>query len=444
MQLLTVGVDYANAPFGIRERLALHGPALDATLARLTTRVSEGFVLSTCNRTEAYALVAHAESGARALAEVLAECGAMSTEELLPSLRVHAHRSAVLHLFGVACGIHSMVPGEDQILAQLKDALEHAAAAGTLGAGMHRLGTAALAVGKRVRSETGISRHALSVVSVALREAGAQLGPLSERHVLVVGAGRTAELALKHLAHGRAARCTIVNRGEARAATLSARYGVDVVAWDGLERVMTVSANLVLGCTSAPGFVIDAAMVARAQQARNGAPLVLMDLAMPRDVDPRAADVDGVTLWDIQRLESICRANRALRAREIEHAETIIAEHADRYVAWWTAREVVPTITSLLAHAAEIRDAEVERTLARLPGLSAREQMLVRTLAARVINKLLRDPVAVLKEHPDGATMASGVATLFALPARSADDVRVRPHRDVELLAGMRAVPGDP
>lgn len=414
MQLVSVGANYTSAPLAIRERLALHGQALDAALARLKTGVGEGFVLSTCNRTEVYALVGHADSGTRLLTALLAECAALSVEELAPALCVHTHEAAVRHLFGVAGGVHSMVPGEDQILAQLKAAVERGAAAGTLGASMHRLGAAALGVGKRVRAETVISRHSLSIVSVALKEAGARLGALTGRRVLVVGAGHTAELALKHLAGGRAASCTVVNRGAARATELGERYGVRVARWEALEPAMA-AADLVLGCTSAPGFVIDRAAVGRVQHARGGAPLVLMDLAIPRDIDPAAAEVDGVTLWDIARLEAVCQANRALRTREIGHAEAIIAEHTERYMAWWSAREVAPTITALLARATEIRDAEVERTLARLPNLSAREQLLVRTLAARVLNKLLRTPLTVLKEHPEAGNMATELQQLFGL-----------------------------
>ncbi|MEO7966120.1 MAG: glutamyl-tRNA reductase, partial [Gemmatimonadaceae bacterium] len=197
----------------------MHASALDDALTRLRTRVGEGFVLSTCHRTEVYAVVGHAESGARLLSDFLAECGGMDAAELAPHVLVRAHDDAVAHLFGVASGIHSMVTGEDQILAQLKAALARARLMRTLGPTLHRLGAAALAVGKRVRTDTAINRHALSVVSVALDDSVACLKSLAGRRVVVIGAGHTAELVLKHLSHlrgGGRARCIVVNRGITR------------------------------------------------------------------------------------------------------------------------------------------------------------------------------------------------------------------------------------
>ncbi|MGI8496930.1 MAG: glutamyl-tRNA reductase [Gemmatimonadaceae bacterium] len=416
MQLLAAGVNHTSAPLPIRERLLLAGQPLDRALSRLATRVQEGFILSTCNRTEVYALVGHADSGARALADLLAECGSVPTDHIMPFLQTRAHDAAVRHVFGVAGGILSMVTGEDQILAQLKEAIERAQTAGTLGPATHRLAHAALGVGKRVRSDTAIGRHSLSIVSVALRETVAALGSLAGRHVLVVGAGHTAELAVKHSLFAEPARCTVVNRDDGRARALARRHGVDVLTWDMLESAI-VEADLVLSCTSAPGFVLERGMIERVQRARDSARLSLVDLAMPRDIDPEAGRVPGVTLTDIDHLEAICLENRQRRVAEIEHAEQIIELHVERLMGWWSARQVAPTITALVARATAIRDAEVDRALARLPNLSAREQLLVRTLGARLINKLIHRPMTVLKTHSEAANMASVLQLLFELPS---------------------------
>ena len=416
MQLLATGVNHTSAPLGIRERSLLAGEALDRALVLLAKRVPEGFILSTCNRTEVYALVGHAESGGRALSALLAECSGLGLEEIEPFLQTRAHDAAVRHVFGVAGGVMSMVTGEDQILAQLKESIERAEGVGTLGPATHRLAQAALGVGKRVRSETAIARHSLSVVSIALQQAADALGSLAGRRVVVIGAGRTAELAVKYLLGGALARCTVVNRGEARAKALAARHDVDVAPWDALERTMG-HADLVLSCTGAPGFILERSAVERVQSARGGAPLSLVDLAVPRDIDPGVRAIPGVTLTDIDHLDAICRGNRQRRAAEIEHAEAIIERHVQRFMGWWSARQVAPTITALVARATAIRDAEVERALARLPNLSVREQMLVRTLAARVVNKLMHGPLTVLKSHSEGGNMASALQTLFELPS---------------------------
>jgi glutamyl-tRNA reductase len=412
VQLLSVGLNFQTAPLALRERIAVSGPSLENAISRLRARVTEGFILSTCNRTEFYALVGHAESGADILQTLLCEIGQVSKAELTPYIYQKAHEEAVKHLFLVAAGVQSMVPGEDQILAQLKEALDLADKSGALGPIMHRLGASALSVGKRVRSETEISRHALSVVSVALQLAAEQLGTLEGRQVAVIGAGHTAELALKHLSKAGPAAVTVVNRTAEHAVDLAARHGAQVAPWTSLEQTVA-AADLVLSCTSASASVLSAGLVSRAVAGREN--VVLFDLAVPRDIEPAAADLPGVTLWDIDSLQEICSENRQRRTDEIARAEALADTDVQRFMSWWSARQVAPTITALLAQAEAIREAELERTLTRLSFASEREEEIVRALVGRVMNKLLHRPITLLKQDPEGANMAHVVRHLFGL-----------------------------
>jgi glutamyl-tRNA reductase len=413
VQLLSLGLNFQSAPLELRERIAFSGPVLDSAIVGLQGRVSECFILSTCNRTELYALVGHAETGAELLRNVLCEKGAVSPEELAPHLYIRSHEEAVKHLFLVASGVQSMVPGEDQILAQLKDALERANALGALGPIMHRLGSSALAVGKRVRSETGISRHSLSVVSVALQLASERLGPLTGKRVVVVGAGQTAELALKHLSN-TAGTVTVVNRTADRGAALAQQYGAVTAPREQLAQRMA-DADLVLSCTSAPTHVINRSDVADAMAIRQNAPLLLFDLAVPRDIEASAGTLPDVTLWDIDHLQGICAENRKRRTSEIQRVEELVDADVEKFMAWWRARQVTPTIQALLAQAETIQEVEISRMINRLSLQTEREKELIRTLVSRVVNKLLHRPVTLLKEDPEGANMAQVVQHLFGL-----------------------------
>lgn len=422
MQLLAVGLNHHTAPLALRERIAVTSDGFAAALAALHSKVTEGFILSTCNRTEYYGVVGHTETGAAVLLEVLLAGSGLTADELGPHLEIHAHEDAVTHLFRVAAGIESMVPGEDQILAQIKSALEAASRAGVLGPTTHRLGASALAAGKRVRTETGISRHSLSVVSVALQLASEELGSIADRRVVIVGAGSTAELALKQLSGRGAAAVTITNRTASRAAALAASYGAAAVAWESLSDIVA-DADLVISCTSAPETVIDVDMLTRRGDA-SSEPVVVFDLAVPRDVSPAAADLAGVMLWDIDGLQAICDDNRRRRSAELSSAEAIAESESARFMTWWSARQLAPTISALVGHAENIRDAELERLLARLPDLTEREEQLLRAFAGRVVSKLLHHPLRVLKEDPEGANMAQTVRALFGLlpPRESATE----------------------
>jgi glutamyl-tRNA reductase len=416
MQIVVVGLNHVTSAVALRERFAFPAESLPAALARLGHSVDEGFVLSTCNRTEVYAFAGHAESGVRHVTAFLSDVGGVSPIELGASTYSYAHDAAVRHLFRVAAGLDSMVIGEDQIVMQMKQALDAARAAGTLGSILERLGSSALAAGKRVRSATGIGRSRVSVVSIAVQAADEALGTLRDRRVALVGAGRTGAVAAQHLT-AAGAHVTIVARHAGRGRALAGETGASAVPWSGLREALA-AADVVISCTSAPQIVIDEATLAAAVRDRGPRePLLCFDLAVPRDIDPAAAAMPGVVLRDMDALARIASASRVQRSAALDAAEQIVEQRVEQFMEWWRGREVVPAIAQLRSRAEEIRDAELERALARLPELTDRGKVVVRGLAARIVNKLLHQPVTTLKNDPEGANMAQIVQYLFGLGA---------------------------
>jgi glutamyl-tRNA reductase len=412
VQLVITGVHQRTAPVAVRERLAFSIASTPDALNALRAYASEGFILSTCNRVEVYGLVGH-DTGDRVLRQFLAEWHHLAPEELMPHAYTFTGADAVRHAFRLAAGLDSMVLGEEQILAQLKAALARAQAAGTAGQLISRLLQSALAAGKLVRTRTGIARNPVSVVSVALDMARDALGGLAERHVLVIGAGRMAELALKHLRSAAPRSVAIVNRTIAHSQALAAAYGAQVWPFEHLVEALH-RADVAISCTAAPDIILSADAIARALDGRDTG-LLLLDLAVPRDIDRQAAAIPGVRLIDVDDLQAVCAANRAARASEVAAAEALVESEVARFMEWWATQEVVPTIRALRERAEAIRVAELERTLAKLPDLSPREQQAIQALSAAIVNKLLHQPIASLKDPTTGSQLAQVVQQLFQL-----------------------------
>jgi glutamyl-tRNA reductase len=412
MQIVLAGVHQRTAPIELRERLARVASDLPAALARLGEVVGEGFIISTCNRLELCARV-HAPEEEAALHRLLVEWYGFEPGELLRHIySLHDH-AAVRHLYRVAAGLDSMVMGEVQIMAQLKAAMSAAHEAGMLGPVLHRLLQGALSAGKRARTDTGIARTPVSVVSVALGLAREVLGSLGGARVTILGAGRMAELALKHLHGDRTTQTQVIGRTHARAAALAESYGVGALPPTELETALRAS-DLVLCCTSSPEVVLGAELVGRATAGRK-MPLLLIDLAVPRDVDPQVAALPGVQLFDVDDLRAACAANHEARGAEVEQAEALLDAEAERFARWCAAQRVVPTIRALRDRAEMIRAAELRRTLARLPELPAREQEAIQALSAAIVNKLLHEPITALKDPHVGGDLADAVQQLFHL-----------------------------
>jgi glutamyl-tRNA reductase len=411
-QLVIIGTHQRICPVAVRERLAF-GPAnIQPALQALRAYADEGFIISTCNRVEIGGLVSDGD-GEQALMRFLTDSHHLSAEELAPHLYIHTGAEAVKHLFRLASGLDSMVLGEDQIQVQIKASLAEARAAGMAGQLISRLLESALAVGKLVRTQTGIARSHLSVVSVALDIARDALGDLAERRVLIVGAGRMAELALKHLRGATSDALGIANRTYERAQELASAYGATAYPFEQLEEAIA-AADVVVSCTAAPELVISAEMLARARAGRE-TPQVLLDLAVPRDIDPEVAQLPGVRLVGVDDMRAICEANRAARTAEVARAEDLVAAEVARFMDWLAMQQVVPTIRALRERAETIRATELQRTLAKLPDLSPREQEAIGALSMAIVNKLLHQPIATLKDLESNGQMAQAVKQLFQL-----------------------------
>jgi glutamyl-tRNA reductase len=411
-QLVIIGTHQRICPIAMRERLAFDAANIQPALRMLRDYADEGFIVSTCNRVEVGGLVA-GHGCEQELLRFLGDCHRVAIEELAPHLYIYTGAEAVRHLFRLAAGLDSMVLGEDQIQVQLKSALAEARAAGAAGPLVDRLLQSALAAGKLVRSQTGIARSHLSIVSVALDLARQTSGGLAGRRVLVLGAGRMAELALKHLRDDAPEAIVIVNRTFERAQALADAYSVTAQPSEQLAQAIR-EADVVLSCTAASEIVIGAELVAQARAGRR-APLLLLDLAVPRDVDPAVAELPGVRLSGVDDLRTICEANRAARATEIASAEELVGAEVAKFVEWWATQEVVPTIRALRERAEAIRTAELQRTLSKLPDLSPREQAAIGALSAAIVNKLLHQPIARLKDPEAGGQLAQVIQHLFQL-----------------------------
>ncbi|HSJ64825.1 MAG TPA: glutamyl-tRNA reductase [Gemmatimonadaceae bacterium] len=412
MQIVVTGVNHGTAPLGVRERLSIPEEHLGGALRDLHGAVGDCFVLSTCNRVELYALCGHETTGAETLRRWLGARGGLSTTQVASYGYTHGHDAAAQHAFRVASGLDSMIVGEDQILGQVRRALAIAREAGTLGPVLDRLGSSALACGKRVRTCTELGHAAPSVVSVAVEAAAAARGTLDGARILVVGSGETASLALRQLRSMASAKVTVVGRTGESAAALALAHDVAAAPWDAL-RVLAGDADVILGCTASARPVLTSADVRSTR--RPGASLVCVDLGVPRDMEPAIGAIPGVTLIDVDRLEGAAGTLRSARHPQIAAAEELVADEVERFMTWWRDRSVAPAIARLHQHALHIREAELDRALARLAHLSERDREIVRTLAERVTSKLLHDPTIALKRDPEGANMALMLDRMFRL-----------------------------
>jgi glutamyl-tRNA reductase len=419
LNLVLVGTNHRSAPLGVRERLAAHDHGRDLVDHVLAAEpVAEAVGLATCNRCELYLVGADPEALRDAAVERLAELSGHDRERLEPMLYVQGGADAAAHLFSVAAGLDSLVPGEAQILAQIRDAYASAFAWGSTGPVSNRLFHVALEAGKRVRHETAIGAGGASVASVAAEVASERLGGIEGASVLVVGAGRVAELVAANLTARGAGRLIVANRDPDRAAALAARFGGTAIAWDGLPQAAD-EADVVVSSTAAPGHVITAAGLTP------GRTRLLIDLAVPRDVDPAAAALDGTTVVDLDGLEAAVRRTLELRLGESGRARAIVAEQAAEFRDWMAALRVVPAITSLRDHAERIRAEELRRMEQRWETLSPADRQRLDAMTRTMVNKLLHEPTVRLKQlaaADRSGPYADAVTELFGLTAPAAPE----------------------
>ena len=421
MSVLVVGLSHRTAPVSLLEQAALSNEATAKLLADLVAseHAVEAVVLSTCNRVEVYADVDKFHAGVAETSELLARHAGVPLDGLTPHLYVQYEDRAVAHLFSVVCGLDSMVVGESQIVGQVKRALRLAQEGGTTGRVLNELIQQALRVGKRARTDTGIDRAGRSLVSAGLDEAARILGPLSGHDVLVVGAGSMSALAATVVGQRGAASVTVANRTLAHAERVAAAVGGRAAPLTDLTDLLAAS-DLVVSCTGAVGNVLHADLVAGAQRQRSGRPLLLLDLALPRDVDPAARAIPGVTLVDLETLATVLAEHE--HGADVEATRAIVAEEVAAFLGWQRAASVAPTVVALRGMADEVVRAELVRLAGRLPDLDPRQRAEIELAVRRVVDKVLHAPtvrVKQLAEEPGGQAYADALNKLFGLDARA-------------------------
>lgn len=411
MHVSLVGISHKDAPVAVREHLAFSEEQLPEVLRRLAEQYPGAVALSTCNRTEIYLASPRGIGDARPVVALLGDVKGEAQLEGLPFATL-AGRDAARHLFRVAAGIDSMVVGESEILGQVRGAFAAATAAGTNAPALSRLFHAAIRVGRKARAETAIGRGAISLSSTAVALAREVFGDLAGRPALVVGSGAAGRLAARALAVAGAT-VTVTSRNTDHAANLAAEIEGAVVPFERLEDAIAES-DIILTSTAAPGVVLGRELVERATSRRIARPLVMIDIAVPRDIAPDVATLPGVRLFDIDDLHGIAAANASLRRSEVKRVEVMVDAEADRYAEWLRALVVVPTVASLRARAERTRRTELERTLART-SMSDEDRRRVDAMTAALVKKLLHDPIARLKTPGDGGAYVESVRALFAL-----------------------------
>jgi glutamyl-tRNA reductase len=420
MRLVLVGTSHQRAPVELRELLAYDADVRREALGRLAGDGSEAVVLSTCNRTEVYAVSAEPAQVEERIYGELSSLSGLSHSELAPALYTVTDEAAAVHLFRVAAGLDSMVPGEAQILGQVREAYEAAREAETTGSMLHRLFRQALRVGKRVRTETAIGENPASVSSAAAELAERVFEGLEGRRILLIGAGKTADLTAANLISRGVGEIVVANRSPERAEALARRFGGRAVGLDTVEEELA-HADVVVASTGSQGLVVSGEQVARAMRARRGRPVFFIDIAVPRDLDPAINDLEGCYLYDIDDLERVVAESVAGRREEAVRAEAIVCEEADSFRAWQLSLDVVPAIASLRARAESIRREELDRVEGRLASLSPSQRRTVEALTSQIVAKLLHQPTVRMKEAAaaaDGGPYADAVRHLFGLEER--------------------------
>jgi len=440
MSLLVVGISHRSAPVSLLERVTVgigDGTGLVADL-RQVPAVEEAVVLATCNRVEVYAEADGFHAGLKAVSQTLAVLSGIPLEELSKHLYVHAGSRAVRHLFDVACGLDSMVIGESQILGQLRRA--YAASSHGAGRTLHELFQKALKVGKRAHAETLLDEAGQSLVSVGLERAMRAVGPLDGRRVLVIGAGSMGALAGATLRRAGAGHVVVANRTAETARRLATSLEGEGIGLEGLEQALT-DADVVVSSTGATGVVVPFEVVRRAVAGRGGRPLAVLDLALPRDIDPAVRSLEGVTLVDLESLQAVLSSTEA--GAGVAAARAIVVEEVGSFLAWQRSVRVAPTVTALRARADEVVEAELQRLATRLPQLDERAAQEVQSAVRRAVAALLHTPtvrVKQLTETPEGLTYDGALRMLFGLDAEpsGATEPLAGSVRDALQVAGDR------
>lgn len=399
MPIIGAGLSHKTAPVEIREKLSISENDLPKALKHLTSKqsISEAVILSTCNRTEIYAVTDDPETGKNEIIEFLSEFHQFDKQAFVETLYFYTEEEVVRHLFRVASSLDSMVIGEAQILGQVKDAYKIAHENKFTSLVLNRLFRHAVECGKRVRTETAIGEAPVSVSYAAVQLAKTVFESLENRPVMVVGAGKMSVLTIRHLVSNGANPIMVTNRTYSRAEEIACEFnGIAVPFEERFEKM--AEADIVISSTGAQNYVITADDVKNIIRKRKGRPIFFIDIAVPRDVEPKVAELENVFVYDIDDLKHVVDENLKERQREAQKAEKIVEEEVREFLGWLATLDVVPTIKELNRMAQEIKEAELEKALRRLNGLDEDQIEVVKALAHGIVNKMLHKPIVKVKE----------------------------------------------
>ncbi len=418
--LFLATINQKTAPVAVRERFAFGADELPRALVDLRQELGNGVILSTCNRTELYVDARPERDLAQRSLDLLTEAKGLTGGVFEESFHFYGEAEAVQHLFRVTAGIESQILGEAEILGQVRSAFVAATDAKSTNAYLARLFHSAIRVGRRARSETAIGRHGLSASAVAVALARKTLGDLSSRCVLVISAGEAGKLTAQALRDCGIGRMLVVSRRLERAQELATELSGEAIPLERLGEALARS-DIVITSSGSPSFVIGPQMVSEAMTCRDGCPLLLIDIAVPRDIDPAVRELESVYLYDIDDLELLAEANRRARQKESAAVEAIVQEEAARFLDWSRSLAVVPTITALREEAEKVRQAEVAKTLARLPDLSDEEKQRIESLSEAIVKKMLHHPISRLKAKDGGQDFVEAARELFGIDDKVVD-----------------------
>ena len=427
MEIVVVGLSHKSAPVSLREKVAFASDCLPDALraVRGLSGLNEGVIVSTCNRVEIYAAARSREEGVEALIRFLAQYHDVPVEDLRPHLYVWAGADAVRHVFRVASSLDSMVVGEPQILGQVKDAYEKAAEGAATGLVLNRFMHKAFSTAKRVRTETRIAQAAVSISFAAVELARKIFGELHGKKVMVIGAGEMCELAVTHLIENGVTGVQVTNRTQARAEALAEKFNGRAVPFEEFVHHLP-EVDIVLSSTGAPNFVVGVEQVRSAMKVRRQKPLFLIDIAVPRDVDPRVNDLPNVYLYDVDDLQGVVESNKKERAKEAEAAEAVVGQEVDSFLTWLKTLEITPTIKSLREKFDGIRQAELDKTLRAFgDGLSPKQRKSLEAMSQAIVNKILHEPTLYLKkvvDDPELELSVEAIRRLFGLAEGSREE----------------------
>jgi len=422
VELIVIGLNHKTAPIEIRERLAFPEEVIEKALCQIKSLPSlkENMILSTCNRVEIYGAVRETEKAILDLKDFLSRYHDLSLNAFEKSLYLFIGEEAVRHIFRVASSLDSMVVGEPQILGQIKSAYNMAAESKTSGLILHRLLHRSFHVAKRVRTETKIGDRAVSVSFVAVELAKKIFGTLEKKIVLLIGAGEMCELAARYLVSGGVEKVLVTNRTYERAVSLAQEFRGDAIPFEEINQGLR-RADIVISATDSPQFLIFHDQVAKVIKDRKQKPIFFIDIADPRDIEPKVGDIENVYLYNIDDLQKVADENIKDREKEAQKAEAIIQDEVIKFVRWYQSLEITPTIVSLRKKFEEIRKKELEKTLSLHPNLSDKEKQSLEALTSAIINKILHDPLTLLKQKDEEAMAdlyLDALRTLFQLPEK--------------------------